>query len=210
MLEQRREALVLGIGNVLWADEGFGVRAVELLHARYAFPAAVELIDGGTLGLNLLDYVVTSRRVLVLDAIDFGLTPGTLRVLRDADVPAWGHRKLSPHQTGFNDVLALAQLQGRAPESIVAIGVQPVDLHDFGGSLSDEVKARLESAVALAAQELASWGFAGVRRAPGDAFAPLHAHSLSLAAYEDERPSADAACRVGDARVLARLRGMEP
>ncbi len=109
-MNTRREVLVLGIGNLLWADEGFGVRAVEALNQAFHYPDGVELVDGGTLGLNLLPYVETSRRVLVFDAIDFGLAPGELRVLRDSEVPAWGARKLSPHQNGFNDVLALAQL----------------------------------------------------------------------------------------------------
>ena len=112
----RSEVLVLGIGNLLWADEGFGVRAVEALHAAYEFPAGVTLLDGGTLGLMLYEPVATARRVLVFDAIDFGLPPGTLRVLRDDEVPAWGRTKLSPHQTSFNDVLALAQMNGRTPD----------------------------------------------------------------------------------------------
>ncbi len=197
-------ALVLGIGNVLWADEGFGVRAVEMLHARYAFPDSVVLMDGGTLGLNLLEHVMAARRLLVLDAIDFGLVPGTLRVLRDAQVPAWGARKLSPHQTGFNDVLALAQLAGRTPEAVVLIGVQPVELADFGGSLREQVRAQLPVAVALALQELAAWGLAGVERPSGADVEPLNAPSLDLAAYESGRPSAASACRDGDARVLAR------
>jgi hydrogenase maturation protease len=147
-MEGRGAAVVLGIGNVLWADEGFGVRAVEALHAAYAFPADVLLLDGGTLGLNLYEYVAAARRVLVFDAIDFHLPPGTLKVLRDAEVPAWGRTKLSPHQTGFNDVLALAQLNGHAPETIVAIGVQPVELSDFGGSLTEPVKERLPDNIA--------------------------------------------------------------
>ncbi len=201
---QACEVLVLGIGNVLWADEGFGVRAVESLHAAYAFPEAVTLQDGGTLGLNLYEPVASARRVLVFDAIDFHLPPGALRMLRDAEVPAWGRTKLSPHQTGFNDVLALAQLNGRAPETIVAIGVQPVELSDFGGSLTEPVKARLPEAVALAAQQLAAWGFAGVPRSPDAVAEPLNAASLALANYESGRPSADEACRIGDARVLAR------
>jgi hydrogenase maturation protease len=206
VVEPRREALVIGIGNVLWADEGFGVRAVEALHAAYAFPACVTLMDGGTLGLNLLEDVARSRRVLVFDAVDYGLLPGTLKVLRDAEVPAWGKAKLSPHQTGFNDVLAHAMLQGRAPETIVVIGVQPEELSDFGGSLRDCVRRRLPEAVALAAQVLANWGLAGTRRAPGAAFEPLNAASLALAAYESGRPAADEACRVGDPRLLATLR----
>lgn len=203
-MEGRCAAVVLGIGNVLWADEGFGVRAVEELHAAYAFPPDVLLLDGGTLGLNLYEYVASARRVLVFDAIDFHLPPGTLKVLRDAEVPAWGRTKLSPHQTGFNDVLALAQLNGHAPETIVAIGVQPVELSDFGGSLTEPVKERLAEAVALAAKQMAAWGLAGTLRPPGAVCEPLNAASLARAAYESGRPSAADACRIGDARVLAR------
>jgi hydrogenase maturation protease len=202
-MDDRCEALVLGIGNVLWADEGFGVRAVEALHAAYAFPAGVWLQDGGTLGLGLYEQVASARRVLVFDAIDYGLAPGTLKVLRDGEVPAWGRTRLSPHQTGFNDVLALAQLNGRAPETIVAIGVQPVELSDFGGSLREPVRARLPEAVALAARELADWGFAGTPRPPGSTFEPLNATSLAIDAYEAGRPSAADACRIGDPRLLA-------
>jgi hydrogenase maturation protease len=200
----RCEALVLGIGNVLWADEGFGVRAVEGLHAAYAFPDEVVVQDGGTLGLNLYDAVANARRVLVFDAIDYALPPGTLRVLRDGEVPAWGRTKLSPHQLGFNDVLALAQMRGRGvPDAIVAIGVQPLTLDDFGGSLTEPVRNRLAEAVALAAAELAAWGFPGTPRAPDAVFEPLNAQALALTRYEAERPSASDALRTGDPRVLA-------
>jgi len=209
-MDTRREVLVLGIGNLLWADEGFGVRAVESLNQAFRFPDGVDLIDGGTLGLSLLPYIESSRRVLVFDAIDFGLVPGELRVLRDAEVPAWGARKMSPHQNGFNDVLALAQLHGAAPGEIVAIGVQPLTLDDFGGSLSAPVRARLHEAVALAAEQLGLWGFPGKGRAPESPVVALNDRSVALDAYEGARPSAEAACRVGDARLLelrARLRG---
>ena len=201
-MDARREVLVLGIGNLLWADEGFGVRAVEALNQAYRFPDEVELVDGGTLGLNLLPYVETSRCVLVFDAIDFGLAPGELKVLRDHEVPAWGARKMSPHQNGFNDVLALAQLHGAAPEQIVAIGVQPLTLDDFGGSLTAPVRARLDEAVALAAAEIARWGYPGARRAAAESVDPLNAQSVALSAYESERPAANSACRIGDARLL--------
>jgi hydrogenase maturation protease len=205
-MEDRREVLVLGIGNMLWADEGFGVRAVEALNAAVAYPAPdVLLLDGGTLGLNLLEYVEASRRVLVFDAVDFGLPPGALKVLRDDEVPRWGARKMSPHQNGFNDVLALAQLHGRTPDTITAIGVQPVTLDDFGGSLTDPVRARLPEAVELAAAQLAEWGFPGRRRAEGEAVEPLNAQSLALGAYEGSRPTEEDACRVGDPRLLGTL-----
>ncbi len=204
----RAEVLVLGIGNILWADEGFGVRAVEALHAAYRFPAGVTLQDGGTLGLMLYEPVASARRVLVFDAIDFGLEPGTLRVLRDDEVPAWGRTKLSPHQTSFNDVLALAQMNGRTPDTIVAIGVQPVELNDFGGSLRAPVRRRLQEAVRLATGQLAAWGFPGTPRGRDAPFALLNADPLALSAYEAGRPSAMDACRDGDPRLLeSRRRG---
>jgi hydrogenase maturation protease len=128
-----------------------------------------------------------------------------LKVLRDAEVPRWGARKMSPHQNGFNDILALATLHGRLPDSVAAIGVQPVTLDDFGGSLTEPVRARLPVAVELAAQLLADWGFPGRRRAPDEAFEPLNAQSIGLAPYETGRPSEDDACRTGDPRLLAAL-----
>jgi len=202
-MNERREVLVLGIGNLLWADEGFGVRAVEALNAAFAFSSPdVLLLDGGTLGLNLLEYVESSRRVLVFDAIDFGLPPGALKVLRDGEVPRWGARKMSPHQNGFNDVLALAQLHGRTPDSVVAIGVQPLMLEDFGGSLTEPVRMRLAEARDLAAAQLASWGHAGRARAIDEVIEPLNAGSIALSSYESGRPSAEDACRIGDPRLL--------
>jgi hydrogenase maturation protease len=202
-VSKRCEARVIGLGNVLWADEGFGVRAVEALNERYTFAADVDLLDGGTLGLNLYEPVANARRLLVLDAIDFGLAPGTLKVLRGDDVPAWGATKLSPHQTGFNDILALVRINGREPEMIVVVGVQPLVLDDFGGSLREPVKAKLAEAVELAANELAAWGFPGTRREGSERAPALNAQALDLAAYEAQRPSETDACRRGDARVLA-------
>jgi hydrogenase maturation protease len=201
------EVLVLGIGNVLWADEGFGVRAVEALNDAYECPVGVELLDGGTQGLHLLDYVCKARRLIVFDAIDYRLAPGTLKVVRDEEVPTWGAAKVSMHQTGFQELLALAQLKGRTPERMTLIGVQPEDLSDYGGSLRPRVRARMPEAVALAVRELEGWGFAPRSRAT---LAPqrLNAAPLAIDAYEAGRPSTEEACRVGDARFLdIRARG---
>lgn len=200
------EVLILGIGNVLWADEGFGVRAVESLVDRYELPGGVEAIDGGTQGLYLLNGVMDTRRLILFDAIDFKLAPGSLHVVRDEDVPAWGSAKMSLHQTHFAELLALAKLQGRAPESILLIGVQPVDLTDFGGSLRAQVKARVPEAVAIAVEQLKAWGFAPRERLTEDAdaraAARINAAALAMDTYESGRPAEDAACRIGDARFL--------
>lgn len=193
--------LVLGIGNVLWADEGFGVRAVEALHDAWALPSEVTLMDGGTQGLILLADVTSHPRVLVFDSIDFGHAPGTLRVLRDREVPAWAGAKMSLHQQSFMELLSIADIQGRFPPQLTVIGVQPERLMDFGGSLTDCVRAQLEPALALAVDELRRWGHAPVRRSAPPA-ERLNDDSLMLSSYESGRPAAEAACRIGDARFL--------
>lgn len=197
------DTLVLGIGNVLWADEGFGVRAVEALNAGWRFPESVALMDGGTLGLYLLPFVQAARRMVVFDAIDYGLAPGSLQLVRDGDIPAYlGIGKMSLHQSSFQEVLSLAQLSGKAPREALLVGVQPELLMDFGGSLTQTVRAKLPAALEAGLAQLAAWGVAGVPR-EGAAAEPLSDASLRLDAYETGRPSEADACRVGDARVLA-------
>ena len=200
--------LVLGIGNVLWADEGFGVRAVEALHQGWAMHATVQLVDGGTQGLYLLDHVCEAARVIVLDAIDFKLPPGTLKVFRDGEVPVWSDTVMSLHQASFQELLSLARLRDRFPQHITLIGVQPDVLDDLGGSLSPLVRARLPEALTLTLAELAAWGVPATARTspPTDTLA---AQALALNLYEDGRPSADQACRVGDARFLNQVHGGE-
>ncbi|MBS0395176.1 MAG: HyaD/HybD family hydrogenase maturation endopeptidase [Proteobacteria bacterium] len=194
-----RDALVLGIGNVLWGDEGFGVRCVEAFGAAYDLPPGAGWMDGGTQGLYLLPYVQDARRLLIFDAIDFGLAPGTLRVLEGADVPCYlGARKTSLHQTGFQEVLACAALTEQMPEALVLVGVQPEDMFDYGGSLRPVVSAQIPRALELAVERLTAWGVVPVRReAPAASRSPI-----SRERYETGRPSAAAACRIGDARFL--------
>jgi hydrogenase maturation protease len=101
------DTLILGIGNILWADEGFGVRCVEALNAAWEFPQHVRLMDGGTQGMFLLPWVSSVSRLLIFDAIDFGVDACELRLMRDNDVPQYmGAKKVSMHQTGFQEVLA--------------------------------------------------------------------------------------------------------
>jgi len=196
--------VVLGIGNLLWADEGFGVRCVEALQARYTFAPHVRLVDGGTQGLYLLPQLEAGSRLVILDAIDYGLAPGTLKQVEDAEVPRFlGAKKMSLHQTGFQEVLALAQLTGRYPERVLLVGCQPEELEDYGGSLRPSVKAALEEAVQLAVQRIAAWGGAPEPRSvPLDSDEAVTSPELALGVYEAGRPAADVACRVGDDRFM--------
>lgn len=153
------KVLILGIGNVLWADEGFGVRCVELLNQRYRFPAQVKLLDGGTQGIYLVQHVQQAQILIVFDAVDYGLEPGSLKIVQGDEVPKFmGAKQMSLHQTGFQEVLAMAEFTGSCPAQMRLIGVQPKTLEDFGGSLTPLVKARLEPALEIALDYLASLG----------------------------------------------------
>lgn len=193
--------LILGIGNVLWADEGFGVRCVEEMAASQALPDTVRILDGGTQGLYLLPFLEAADAVIIFDAIDFGLPPGTLHVLRDADVPAFmGAKKMSLHQTGFQEVLSTAGLMGYCPARLTLIGCQPAELEDFGGSLRPVVAAQIVPALAAARAELSDWGVTLVDGTTESV--DLIDAALSRARYEAGRPAANAACRTGDARFF--------
>ena len=193
--------LVLGIGNLLWADEGFGVRCVEHVAANWALPPTVQLLDGGTQGLYLLPFLEQADALIVFDAVDYGLPPGTMKIVEDDEVPAFmGAKKMSLHQTGFQDVIATAQLLGQCPERLLLIGVQPVELEDYGGGLRPQTAAQIEPAVAVALERLRSWGVTvrPGRTETGDLADP----SLARDAYEGGRPSEADACRLGDDRFF--------
>ncbi len=195
--------LVLGVGNLLWADEGFGVRCVEAFAAAHDAGPDVSVLEGGTQGLALVNDLAAARRILLFDAVDLGDAPGSLIVARGADVPRFvASGKVSLHQTSMMEVLALAELLAESPpEAITLIGCQPFEMEDYGGGLTPAVAARVPEAVGLAAEELQRWGVTVTARINPDAVMP---EAVARAPYEAERPSAEAACRTGDARVLAR------
>jgi len=185
------DTLILGIGNVLWADEGFGIRTIETLYARYTFADGVRIMDGGTQGIFLLPWVRSAKRLLIFDAIDFGLEPATLKIIRGDDVPRFmGAKKMSMHQTGFQEVLSSADLAGDLPDELVLIGVQPELLDDYGGSLRPSVKAQIEPAIQLGLEVLAEWNIAAKLReqalAADDNIGPT---ALDIQDYENDRPS---------------------
>ncbi|MBS1211518.1 MAG: hydrogenase expression/formation protein [Proteobacteria bacterium] len=202
MTEKR--ILILGIGNILWADEGFGVRVVQSLQQRYAFPPTVTVMDGGTQGLALIPYVQEADVLMVVDAVDFHLEPGSLVELRDEEVPAYlGAKKMSLHQVSFQEVLALCQLMGRVPERLCLIGVQPLVLDDYGGSLSAVVKARIEPAIERVLGFLDELAISVEQRDASHSGPDL----LDMTRYEQQRPSAATAYRFGDPRFVTQRDG---
>jgi len=197
--------LILGIGNLLWADEGFGVRAVEELHRGWIFPDNVRVMDGGTQGIYLVQHIREADILIVFDAVDFGLPPATLTLVEGDAVPKFlGVKKISLHQTGFQEVLAMAEMMGDYPAELLLVGVQPVELDDFGGSLRPAVKAQIGPAIAAALDFLACRGIDVQRRTrPLDDDVTIASAEMALGRYEAGRPDEAAACRHGDARVVA-------
>lgn len=184
MSEGAPKILVLGIGNILWGDEGFGVRAVEAFHRRFEAPANVTVLDGGTQGLYLVHFVEEADYLLVFDAIDYGLEPGALKIVRDEEVPKFtGSKKMSLHQTGFQEVLSAADLLGHYPQKLALIGCQPLDLENWGGALTTPVQGAIDAAVEAGAQLLAEWGVALSLRDDNTAIALL-ANDIDHQSYE--------------------------
>lgn len=157
------KTLVLGLGNVLLQDEGVGVRVIERLQSEYAFPNDVTVLDGGTLGLDLLHVLEESDRAVVVDAVKAGKEPGTLVRLRNAEIPAFLGPKVSPHQVGLQDLLGLAQLRGHFPGEVILLGVQAERLEP-GLDLSPAIAAQVEPSAANVLEELARWGIAVSKR----------------------------------------------
>jgi hydrogenase maturation protease len=138
-------------------DDGIGLAALERLASAWEFPDDVELVDGGTWGLRLLPEIEDAERVLLIDAIDVGRPEGAVIVLERAEIPMFLSAKLSPHQVGVRDVLALAALRDRLPADTVAMGIQPARI-ELGTELSDEAEASLAALLERVVERLALWG----------------------------------------------------
>lgn len=151
------EVTVLGIGNIILCDEGFGVRAAETLDAKYEFPDNVQILDGGTLGMELLRFITGTKKLLILDSINGGEAPGTIFRFEDKAVIEHFYDKLSAHEVGIQDVLAFLAVSGKAIPNVVVIGAQPYNL-GAGVGLSPEMEKLLPVMADKAVAELKNWG----------------------------------------------------
>lgn len=157
--------LVIGLGNPLMADDGAGVAALDRLRNEWDLPEDVELIDGGTWGMNLLPLVESTRHLVLVDAIRSGAAPGTLTVLERSELPRYFSLKLSPHQIDLREVLALAELRGLLPDDLVAVGIEPERV-EMEMALSPRVRAGLAKMVDLVVERLERAGHSCRRRVP--------------------------------------------
>lgn len=159
MFEERKfKTLVLGVGNRLMSDEGVGVHVIERLVAGYNIPEEVQILDGGTLGLDLLYYLEGVENLLIVDAAETGKEPGTIVRLEGEEVPAFMSIKISPHQIGVPDMLAAAKMKDLYPKRIVLLGIQP-ELITLGLDLSPALASKLELLTENVLSELRGWGY---------------------------------------------------
>ena len=147
---------ILGLGNVLYGDEGFGVSALNSLQETSIFPDTVHFIDGGTQGIYLLDFIESADAVIVFDALIPLDYDRRVYVYRNNELPDFIHRKMSSHQMGFSEMLGIAKLHGKMPKQIVMIGAPPKDL-ELNIGLSPELSLLLPEAVEQARSIIEGW-----------------------------------------------------
>ena len=157
MTDEKKRILVLGVGNVLFTDEGIGVRAVDEIERLYDVSDNVTLMDGGTLGTRLMDPILNCEHLIVIDAVLGDGPAGSVYRLTGEDLRKSLAFKDSMHQTDLVDTLIMCEIVGNRPEAIV-IGMEPHDYHTMAIELSPVAKERQEALMGFVLEEIANAG----------------------------------------------------
>ncbi|MBI5887999.1 MAG: HyaD/HybD family hydrogenase maturation endopeptidase [Deltaproteobacteria bacterium] len=163
-----KKVLVLGIGNILMTDEGLGVRALEAVRDGYCLPPGVRCVDGGTMGLALLEYIKEFPSVIIIDALKSGSRPGTILRICGKDIPAFAGLRSSAHGLGVKELITLAEFEGVEPPegaqplqgacpNVTVTGMEPKDVSP-GLVLTPLIKKRLPSLIKTIIKELRRLG----------------------------------------------------
>ncbi len=147
---------VLGLGNILLTDEGIGVHTVNAFQKRFALPPFVEVVDGGSAGLDLIPFIEGREKVLMVDAVNFDREPGYIDVLENEGIPARITEKASMHHLGLLDVLSIVKLSGNFPKELCLIGIQPKRL-ELGLDMTPEICDKQEQLIERIAEKLREW-----------------------------------------------------
>ncbi len=147
------DIMVLGVGCILYCDEGFGVRVVEKMEREYEFPDNVLLVDGGVLGINLLGVISKPNHLVVVDAIRNKGQPGDLYRLAGDAIPERIRAKNSLHQVDFLEALTLCQALDHVPETVI-IGVEPEDIETQSLDLPPAIQAKVDPVIEMVLAEL--------------------------------------------------------
>ena len=150
------EITVLGIGNTILSDEGFGVRVVEYLQKNFTFPENVALIDGGTLGVELEHFIIGTQKLLIIDSIDGGVPAGKNFHLRGEEILKHFTQKISAHEIGIQDILTMLEITGKKIPVVELLGVQPYSL-EAGIELTEPMQKLVPVFAEKAVEILKSW-----------------------------------------------------
>jgi hydrogenase maturation protease len=150
---ERNHIMILGVGNILFTDEGVGVRAAERLSEVYEFPENVSVVDGGTLGINLLGTISEADHLIVVDAVKNGGQAGSLYRLEGEAVPKRILAKNSLHQIDLLEALTFCQALDKVPETVI-VGVEPQDINTVSLELTPLIQERLVDLVQMVLEEL--------------------------------------------------------
>ena len=161
------DVMILGIGCILYSDEGFGVRVVEQMEKQYEFSDNVLLVDGGVLGINLLGVISKPRHLIVVDAIRNKGKPGDLYRLEGDAIPARIRAKNSLHQIDFLEALTLCQAMEKVPEAVI-LGVEPEDINTLSTELTETTQDRMEDIIQMVLGELGRLGITYREKGTGD------------------------------------------
>jgi hydrogenase maturation protease len=145
--------MILGVGNILLSDEGFGIRVVEALDARYDFPDNVSVIDGGVLGINLMGIISEADQLIVVDVIRNKGNPGDLYRIDGKDIPERIRAKNSLHQIDFLESLTLCQALDKVPETVI-VGVEPRDIETLCVDLTPTTADRIDDMIQMVLSEM--------------------------------------------------------
>jgi hydrogenase maturation protease len=147
--KNKKETLILGVGNPLRRDDGIGPEVIRLLVEKrdsYKLNADIDLVDGGTDGLGLIEYLKDYKKVIIVDAVEMQLSPGTVKIFTPKEaVISINTDSLSTHGFGIAELIKLAAELDINPE-LVIVGVQPKDV-GFGERLSDAVEATVDGVI---------------------------------------------------------------
>ncbi|MFH1703442.1 MAG: HyaD/HybD family hydrogenase maturation endopeptidase [Nitrospirota bacterium] len=153
-MQAQHDTLILGIGNILLKDEGVGVHVVERLKTM-PLPENVEVLDGGTAGLDLTDFIAGRKKLIVIDAVNAGGKPGTIYRLTKENLDIKPKAIGSFHEIDFLDALYISEIMNSKPEEVVVIGIEPKDM-GIGTELSPEIEERIPEIIRLVKAELNS------------------------------------------------------
>lgn len=151
--EKSPHIMILGVGNILFRDEGFGIRVVETLQQRYEFPDNVSLTDGGVLGVGLLGVISEADHLIVIDAIRNKGKAGDLYRLEGQAVPDRIRAKNSIHQIDFLEALTLCQALDKVPETVI-LGAEPEDIESLDIELTPVIREKIEPVIVMVLAEM--------------------------------------------------------